>query len=151
MIQIIFPLLSSLAYSSNVLFAKIALDYMPFTIFLFLVAVCYTVLGIYIYIQNTSKINNYLSSDKNREYIFYAILAIIVGAMLADCLMWYSIKISSKQILPIVITLINSAPIFSLLFVYIFYNTTLDYRAVIGIFISVIGCCIAVYYSDDII
>lgn len=151
MIQFIFPLLSSLAYSSDVLFGKLALDDMPFNIFLFLLAVCYTIFGIFIYIQNISKINNYLFSNKNRKYIFYAVIAIIVGTILADCLMWYSIKISSKKNLPIVITLIHSAPILSLLIVYLFYNVILDYRAIIGIFISVIGCCIAVYYSDGII
>jgi len=150
MLQFIFPLLSSLAYSSDVLFGKIALDEMPFDVFLFLLGICYTVFSIFIYIYNYTKINKYLLDEKNRKYIYYAIFAIVIGTILADCLMWYSIKITSKMNLPIVITLIHSAPILSLILVYLCYNVILDYRAIIGICISVIGCCIAVYYSNDI-
>ena len=122
MLQFIFPLLSSLAYSSDVLFGKIALDEMPFDVFLFLLGICYTVFSIFIYIYNYTKINKYLLDEKNRKYIYYAIFAIVIGTILADCLMWYSIKISSKMNLPIVITLIHSAPILSLILVYLCYN-----------------------------
>jgi sorbitol-specific phosphotransferase system component IIBC len=88
---------------------------------------------------NNKIINNYIFDKKNIKNIIYAIFAIIIGTLLADNLMWYSIKISSKKKLPIIITLIHSVPILSLI---------LDYRAVIGIIISVIGCSIAVYYSE---
>jgi len=149
MLQYLFSLLSSLAYSSDVLFGKLALDEMPFEIFLFFLSICYTIFGIVIYIYNYSKINNYILQLKNRNIIYYAIFAIVVGTILADCFMWYAIKISSKISLPIVITLIHSAPILSLLIVYIYYKVSLDYRAILGIFISVIGCCIAVYYGKS--
>ena len=72
------------------------------------------------------------------------IIAILIGTLLADNLMWYSIKLSSKKNLPIIITLIHSVPILSFIIVYLFY------RAVIGIIISVIGSSIAVFYSEKI-
>ena len=103
---------------------------------------------LHIYIFNNKIINNYIFDKKNSKNIFYAIIAILIGTLLADNLMWYSIKLSSKKNLPIIITLIHSVPILSLILVYLFYNIILDYRAVIGIIISVIGCSIAVYYSE---
>lgn len=149
MLELYIPLLSSLAYSSDVLFAKLALDELPFNVFIFILVFCYFIYGIYIYIFNNKIINNYIFDKKNSKNIFYAIIAILIGTLLADNLMWYSIKLSSKKNLPIIITLIHSVPILSLILVYLFYNIILDYRAVIGIIISVIGCSIAVYYSEN--
>jgi drug/metabolite transporter (DMT)-like permease len=150
MLEFYIPLLSSLAYSSDVLFAKLALDEIPFNVFIFILVFCYFIYGVYIYIFNKKIINDYLLDKKNIKTIIYAIIAILIGTLLADNLMWYSIKLSSKKNLPIIITLIHSVPILSLIIVYLFYNVVLDYRAVIGIIISVIGSSIAVYYSEKI-
>jgi hypothetical protein len=46
---------------------------------------------------NNKIINNYIFDKKNIKNIIYAIFAIIIGTLLADNLMWYSIKISSKK------------------------------------------------------
>jgi hypothetical protein len=75
---------------------------------------------LYIYIFNNKIINNYIFDKKNSKNIFYAIIAILIGTLLADNLMWYSIKLSSKKNLPIIITLIHSVPILSLILVYLF-------------------------------
>lgn len=150
MLEFYIPLLSSLAYSSDVLFAKLALDEIPFNVFIFILVFCYFIYGVYIYIFNKKIINDYLLDKKNIKTIIYAIIAILIGTLLADNLMWYSIKLSSKKNLPIIITLIHSVPILSLIIVYLFYNVVLDYRAVIGIIISVIGSSIAVYYSEKV-
>jgi len=148
MLYIITSFLSSVMYSSDVIFGKLALEEMPFYIFVFILSLLYAILGIILYLYNPHVINNYIKNKNNRKNIIYSIIAIILGTILADIFMWYSIKISSRKNLPITITIIHTAPILSLILVYFVYKEHIDYRAIIGIVISVIGCIIAILYSD---
>ena len=149
MLYIIYALLSSIAYSSDVIFGKMALEEMPMSIFVFILSFLYFILGIILYIWKRNEINDYIKKPDNYKNIFYAVIAIIIGTILADIFMWYAIKLSSRRKLPIAIALIHTAPILSLFFVYLFYGEILDYRSIMGIIISVIGCGIAIYYSNN--
>ena len=149
MLYIIYALLSSIAYSSDVIFGKMALEEMPMSIFVFILSFLYFILGIILYIWKRNEINDYIKKPDNYKNIFYAVIAIVIGTILADIFMWYAIKLSSRRKLPIAIALIHTAPILSLFFVYLFYGEILDYRSIMGIIISVIGCGIAIYYSNN--
>lgn len=141
--------ISAFMYSTDVIFAKMALDEMPVIIFVFIISLLYALLGIGIYIYYSKKINNYILDSNNTKNITYSIIAIILGTILADLFTWYSIQKSSHINLPITIAIIHTAPIISLFFVYVTYKKNIDYRVIIGILISVIGCCIAIMFSNN--
>ena len=140
----IIPFLSSLFYSSDVIWAKIALDQMP----IFILSIIYAILSVIIYLINPIYINNYITDKNNKKNIYYAVIAIVIGTIIADILMWYSIQKTQKKYLPIVISIIHSSPILSLILLYLVYKEKLDYRSIIGIIIAVIGTIIAVIYND---
>lgn len=147
MLQYAVALMSSLAYSSDVLWGKMALDEMPMYIFTFLLAACYTVVGIVMYMFDPGAISRYMTAAANKRFIGFAIAAIVIGTILADIFMWYSIKIAPTRSLPAVVTIVHTAPIFSLLLVYLFYKESIHWKAVAGIFMAVVGCMLTVYYS----
>jgi len=62
--------------------------------------------------------------------------------------MFYTINKSSEVNLPIAISLIHLAPIFSLFFVYFWFKKQLNIKAIFGIFLVFIGTLIALYYSN---
>jgi drug/metabolite transporter (DMT)-like permease len=66
---------------------------------------------------------------------------------MGDYLMFYTINKSSKTNLPIAISLIHLAPIFSLFLVYFYFNKKLNFGAIIGIFMVFIGTLIAIFFS----
>lgn len=144
---IITSILSSIMYSSDVIFGKLALEEMPIFIFVFILSISYGLLGILLYIYNPIIINKYIKDKKNTKNILYSILAIIIGTFCGDFLMWYSIKNSSRINLPIAMAIIHTVPIFSLFLVYIIYKKNIDYRSIIGIVLSVLGCGMAIIYS----
>jgi len=121
---------------------------MPIFIFVFILSIIYAILSVIIYLQNPILINNYITDKNNKKNIFYAVIAIVIGTIIADILMWYSIQKTQKKYLPIVISIIHSSPILSLILLYLVYNEKLDYRSIIGIIIAVIGIIIAIIYSD---
>lgn len=145
----ILAFLATFLYSFDVIFAKLALDNMPMFMFIFIMSILYTILGFVIYINNYKYINNYFINNSNKKYIIYSIINIIFSCILADFIMFYTIKKSTKINLPIVISIIHTVPILALILVYLVYKTKLNYKSIIGIIISVIGCIIAIYYSDD--
>lgn len=147
MLQYAVALLSSLAYSSDVLWGKMALDEMPMYIFTFLLAACYAVVGVAMYMFRPGDISSYLAKAANRRFVGFAVAAIVVGTILADIFMWYAIKVSPTRTLPAVVTLVHTAPIFSLLLVYLFYKESIPWKAVVGILMAVAGCMLTVYYS----
>lgn len=147
MLEYIWALASSLAYSSDVVWGKMALDEMPMYVFVFLLAACYTVVGITMLALSPRSITGYISNKKNLRFLGLAIVAIVIGTLLADVLMWYAIKVSPKRSLPAVVTLIHTAPIFSLVLVWMVYNEAIDWRAVMGIVMAVAGCILTVFYS----
>ena len=75
------------------------------------------------------------------------IIAIIIGTITGDYLMFYTINKSSKSNLPIAISLIHLAPIFSLFLVYFYFKKRLNIGSIIGIILVFIGTIIAIYYS----
>ena len=90
------------------------------------------------YYYEKEKINNYY-------YLKYAIIAVIIGTILGDYLMFYTINKSKKINLPIAISLIHLAPIFSIFLVYIWYKQLLNFKALFGIILVFIGTLITIY------
>lgn len=147
MIYIISGLLSALAYSSDSIFGKIALSGMPLNIYFIFVSFIYTIIGTILSIIHKKELITYLQTPSNLYFIKFAIIAVIIGTIAGDYLMFYTINKSSKTNLPIAISLIHLAPIFSLFLVYLIFNKKLNIGSVIGIFIVFIGTIIAIYFS----
>jgi drug/metabolite transporter (DMT)-like permease len=140
-------ILSSVAYSSDVIFAKLALDAMSTYVFVFILAVCYSILAIGMIAWRPREITLFLTDASNRSTIALAILAIVVGTMAADVLMWIAIKAANKQQLPAAMALVHTTPVIALLLVWMVYRESVDWRAACGVFLTVIGCIIALWYS----
>mgnify|MGYP003331381495 CR=1 FL=1 len=149
MLFIISGLLSALAYSSDSIFGKIALDGMPLNIYFIIVAFIYTIVGIILTIINRNELITYFSNSDNYHYLKIAFIAVIIGTILGDYLMFYTINKSSKINLPIAISLIHLAPIFSLFLVYFYFKKKLNYKSIFGIILVFIGTLIAIYFSNN--
>jgi drug/metabolite transporter (DMT)-like permease len=149
MIFIISGLLSALAYSTDSIFGKIALDGMPLNIYFIIVAFVYTLVGITLTIINRNKVIDYFQNKENYYYLKFAIVAVVIGTILGDYLMFYTINKSSKVNLPIAISLIHLAPIFSLFLVYFYFKKRLNFMSIFGIILVFIGTLIAIYFSNN--
>jgi drug/metabolite transporter (DMT)-like permease len=147
MIFIISGILSAIAYSSDSIFGKIALSGMPLNIYFIFVSFIYTIIGIILSIIHKKELIKYIQTPSNIYYIKYAIIAVIIGTITGDYLMFYTINKSSKSNLPIAISLIHLAPIFSLFLVYFYFNKKLNIGAIFGIFMVFVGTLIAIYFS----
>ena len=146
MLFILSGLLAALCYSSDSIFGKIALEGLPLNIFFIIVAFVYTIIGIILLLFNY---NNFIihikkESENNYYYLKYAIIAVLIGTILGDYLMFYTINKSKKINLPIAITLIHLAPIFSVFLVYLYFKQKLNYKALTGIIIVFIGTLITI-------
>ena len=148
MIFIFSGLLSALAYSSDSIFGKIALTGMPLNIYFIIVAFIYTIVGIVLSIINKNEVINYFTNKNNYYYLKFALIAAIIGTIVGDYLMFYTINKSSQVNLPIAITLIHLAPIFSLFLVYFYFKKNLNYKSIFGIILVFIGTLIAIYFSN---
>ncbi len=149
MIYIFSGILSALAYSSDSIFGKIALEGMPLNIYFIIVSFIYMIVGITLAIIHRNELVNYFNNNKNFYYLKYAIIAVIIGTILGDYLMFYTIGKSSEVNLPIAIALIHLAPIFSLFLVYFYFKKQLNYKSIIGIIMVFIGTIIAIYFSSN--
>ena len=149
MIFIISGLLSALAYSTDSIFGKIALEGMPLNIYFIIVAFIYTIVGIILTFYHRKELIVYINNKNNYKYLKYAIVAVIIGTILGDYLMFYTIGKSSEINLPIAIALIHLAPIFSLFLVYFYFKKRLNYKSILGIIMVFIGTLIAIYFSND--
>ena len=109
----ILAFLATFLYSFDVIFAKLALDNMPMFMFIFIMSILYTILGFVIYINNYKYINNYFTNNNNKKYIIYSIINIIFSCILADFIMFYTIKKSLKINLPIVISIIHTCLLYT--------------------------------------
>ena len=150
MLFILSGLLAALCYSSDSIFGKIALEGLPLNIFFIIVAFVYTIIGIILLLFNY---NNFIihikkESENNYYYLKYAIIAVLIGTILGDYLMFYTINKSKKINLPIAITLIHLAPIFSVFLVYLYFKQKLNYKALTGIIIVFIGTLITINNID---
>lgn len=141
-------LFSATAYSTDVIFAKQALNNMPIYIFLLIVCSLYVLLSIAIILWKRKEVVQYFTTKKNTKYVVIAVLGLLVGTMLADILMWLSIKLSKKHHLPVTVTLIHMTPVLSLLLVVLFYKVSLRWQAIAGVLLAVLGCAIMIHYTD---
>jgi drug/metabolite transporter (DMT)-like permease len=140
---------ASLAYSSDVIFGKLALEEMPMYLFIFILAMCYLVLAIGMFILKPKEITSYFNQKANLKPTCYAVIAIILGTVLADILMWYALKVSSRKQLPIAIALVHTAPLISLLLVFVFFKQYLNWKSIAGVILTVVGCAIAIMFCGD--
>jgi drug/metabolite transporter (DMT)-like permease len=148
MIFIISGILSAIAYSSDSIFGKIALSGMPLNIYFIFVSFIYSIIGLILAFIYRNDLKEYLQNPVNNYYIRYAIVAVIIGTILGDYLMFYTINKSSKSNLPVAISLIHLAPIFSLFLVYIYFKKKLHIGSIIGIFLVFLGTLIALYFAN---
>ena len=150
MIFIISGLLAALAYSSDSIFGKIALEGLPLNIYFIIVAFVYSIIGLLLFLFNYKEVGFYLEKENKNNYYYlkFAIIAVIIGTITGDYLMFYTIRKSSEANLPIAIALIHLAPIFSLFLVYLYFKKRLHTGSIIGIIMVFIGTLIAIYYSN---
>jgi len=150
MIFIISGICSALAYSTDSIFGKIALEGLPLNIYFIIIAFVYTIVGVVLSIIHRNDIYKYIQKEKINNYYYfkYAIIAVIIGTILGDYLMFYTINKSSESNLPIAITLIHLAPIFSLFLVYFWFNKKLNIKAIFGICLVFIGTIIALLNTN---
>jgi len=151
MIFIISGLLAAFCYSSDSIFGKIALERFPLNIYFIIVSFIYTIIGLILLILNYNKFVEYLRKDKKNNYYYlkYAIIAVLIGTIAGDYLMFYTINKSKKINLPIAISLIHLAPIFSVFLVYLWFKLELNYRALFGIILVFIGTLITITNIDN--
>jgi len=148
MIYIISGILSALAYSTDSIFGKIALEGMPLNIYFIIVSFIYMIVGITLSIIHKNQVIEYFNNIDNYYYLKYAIIAVIIGTITGDYLMFYTIGKSTEVNLPIAITLIHLAPIFSLVLVYFYFKKKLNWKSILGIILVFIGTLIAIYFSN---
>jgi transporter family protein len=148
MIYIISGILSALAYSTDRIFGKIALEGMPLNIYFIIVSFIYMIVGITLSIIHKNQVIEYFNNTDNYYYLKYAIIAVIIGTITGDYLMFYTIGKSTEVNLPIAIALIHLAPIFSLVLVYFYFKKKLNWKSILGIILVFIGTLIAIYFSN---
>ena len=148
MIYIISGILSALAYSTDSIFGKIALEGMPLNIYFIIVSFIYMIVGITLSIIHKNQVIKYFNNIDNYYYLKYAIIAVIIGTITGDYLMFYTIGKSTEVNLPIAIALIHLAPIFSLVLVYFYFKKKLNWKSILGIILVFIGTLIAIYFSN---
>lgn len=150
MLFILSGLLAALCYSSDSIFGKIALDGLPLNIYFIIVAFIYTIIGLVLLFFNYNDFIIHMKKEYTNNYHFlkYAIIAVLIGTILGDYLMFYTINKSKKVNLPIAITLIHLAPIFSVFLVYFFFKQKINYKALFGIIIVFIGTLITITNID---
>ena len=150
MIFIISGILSALAYSSDSIFGKIALEGLPLNIYFIIVSFIYAIVGIILFLFNYKDVSIYLRREKENNYYYlkFAIIAVIVGTILGDYLMFYTINKSTKANLPIAFSLIHLVPIFSLFLVYFYFKKKISFGSMFGILLVFIGTAIAIYYKE---
>jgi len=146
MIFIISGLLAAFCYSTDSIFGKIALEGLPLNIYFIIVSFIYTIIGIILFYFNYNDFFKYLNKEKDNNYYYLkiAIIAVVIGTILGDYLMFYTINKSKKINLPIAITLIHLAPIFSVFLVYFYFKQQLNYNALFGIILVFIGTLITI-------
>lgn len=135
------------AYSTDVIFTKMALDKMPMYVFLTIICCVYFMMFLGLMLWKGPMIKTYLTNKANLKYVMLAVLGAIVGTMTADILMWSAIKASLKEDLPLTSALIHVAPVMSLLLVLLVYNVRVCWESVFGLVIAVFGIGIMVLYS----
>ena len=148
MIFVLSGILSALAYSSDSIFGKIALEGMPLNLYFIFVSFIYTIIGLCLLFYHKNELVTFVKNKNNNRTIIYAIIAVVIGTILGDYLMFYTINASSERNLPIALTLIHIAPIFSIVLVYLKYKQRLSIGSIIGILITFIGVMVTIFYSD---
>lgn len=150
MLFVLSGLLAALCYSTDSIFGKIALDGLPLNVYFIILSFIYTIIGIILLFFNYNEFIIHIKkeSENNYYYLKYAIIAVLIGTILGDYLMFYTIDKSKKINIPIAISLIHLAPIFSIFLVYFFFKLKLNYTALFGIIIVFIGTLITINNID---
>ena len=69
--------------------------------------------------------------------------------MIGDIFMWLAIKSSSNKNLPLTVSIIHTVPVFSLLLVWLVYKEKLNYKVILGIFLTIIGVIITIFFNEN--
>jgi drug/metabolite transporter (DMT)-like permease len=140
---------SAIAYGTDAIFGKLALNDMPLEIFIFLLAVVYSFIAVGMFVIYRKSIYAYFVNNEHLPAVAWAVVAIIVGTVIADILMWKAINLSKTWQLPITVAIIHTAPIFSLVFVILYYKQSINIKAIAGICLTVIGCALMIINSGE--
>ena len=143
-----FALGSALAYSTDTVATKLALEEMPFPLFMFILSFLYTILGVILFAVNGKEIVSYFKS-KNIKPIGLAVAAIIIGTIFADFLMWKAISNSSRAQISTTIALIHLTPLFSLVLATLFFKQQSNWKIILGVVLTVIGSMILIVNTED--
>jgi len=152
MLFIISGIIAALCYSSDSIFGKIALEGFPLNIYFIIVAFIYSIIGIILFIFNYNSFFKYINREitqNNYYYLKYAVIAVLIGTIAGDYLMFYTINKARKINIPIAITLIHLAPIFSIFLVYYWFKQKLNYKVILGIIIVFIGTIITITNANE--
>lgn len=148
-ISLIAAIASAFAYSTDIIFPKVALDNMPMYIFLFILCCIYMVMAVILIAWKGTSIFTYLKTSSNKSYIRIAILGILVGTLAADILMWAAIKYSARGDLPLTSSLIHIGPtLLSVLIVAYIYKIGLKWQSILGIVLVVSGAGLLMLYTE---
>jgi drug/metabolite transporter (DMT)-like permease len=91
---------------------------------------------------------DYFNNRKNTKSTWYAIGAVVIGTMIADIFLWLAIGATPKPLLALTVAIIHTVPIFSLLLLWLVFKEAMSWKAIAGIFITVLGCIITIYYGN---
>lgn len=141
-------LASSLAYSTDAVIVRSALEKMPLHVFIFVLALLYAVVAVGLWMWRGREISAYVADKRNRKTMCNALLGLVMGTIVADGLMYLAIQRSSLHDLPLTITLIHTAPVLSLLLVWAAFGAVPNWKVCTGIALTVAGSAMAIMCSD---
>ena len=148
MLHIVFAILTLLAYSSDIIIGKYSTDHVPMYIFLFILALCYGLISVIMFLCNYRQIISYFSKTSNRTYILLSFITVFVGTVLADTFMWICIHTSTNGQLPASTAIIHAVPVSTAILITLFFRVKLKVPAIIGIVLATLGCTMTAAYTD---
>jgi drug/metabolite transporter (DMT)-like permease len=135
----VLAIVAAMAYGTNSVIAKHALDNMPVYIYVGLIAFMYICVTIGLLVFKGKEIYKFVGDKANHKHLAIGLAAVFVGTVFADTVVWNALKAASPQHIPIVSALINITPVFSLLIVMIAYGVKIDFTTGIGFVLLVLG------------
>jgi drug/metabolite transporter (DMT)-like permease len=138
---------AAMAYGTNSVIAKHALDNMHVYIYVFVIALVYMVVAAILLMVKGREIVLYFKTRTHHKYIAVAVAAVLIGTVFADAMTWSALRASPPERLPIVSALINMSPLFTLVLVSLVFGVRLNATSIIGVVLITLGC-VAVSISE---
>lgn len=133
-------IVASMAYGTNSVIAKYALDNMRLYMYVFIISMVYLVVAITLLSVKGKEIISYMKVKSHRHFLLVAVAAVLIGTLFGDTLTWSAFQAAPTQKIPIVSALVNLAPVFSLILVSIVFGVRLNAISIVGFILIVMGC-----------